>query len=168
MVPSTSSLKYNTMTVSNEGGNSTRKWAKMLEGWWALLPEGPVNWISFDHNEHLTNVSYSMSVDNMEAEGDNYILYGHKFYQEPERFTLFQGQDANSSASLDDVPTYEDNIHGDWFLTNSTTGNGTEMVYLVSDKDSQERRKKRATGDIGSWNTARSIQFRVYRCFYEG
>merc|ERR1711983_607715 len=94
----------------------------MLEGWDMLIPQGPVNWLSFDNNEHVTNISYSMDVFGMDPDSGNYMLFGHQLTQEPDRFALKPGQPAeNASASLADYPTYDSAVNGDWFMTNSTT-----------------------------------------------
>jgi len=172
VIPNTSSIKYNTLTVSNDFGNSTRKWAKMLDGWDMLLPqgEGNVNWINFDNNEHVTNISYSMSVEGMNVDSGNFILLGHQLTQEPDRFTLLPGQNVNASAAMTEIPTYDDSVNGDWYLANSTTHeNGTEMVFIVSDK-SAARKKRSVPGEIGTWpaNDKRGIDFKVYRCLYDG
>ena len=171
MVPNTGSLKYNTMTMVNEYGNSTRAWSKKKKGWYSILPQSTVNWFNFDNNEHVTNVSYSMSVDAMDPDNGNYMVYGHKLYQNPERITLLPGQaPENASASLTDIPTYEDNVHGDWFLTNETeSGQGYELTFLISDKTTS-RKKRAVPGEVGTQPAGqkKSVDFTVYRCFYEG
>ena len=170
MVPSTGSLKYNTMTMVNEYGNSTRAWSKKKKGWYSILPQGPVNWFNFDNNEHVTNVSYSMSVDGMQPDNGNYMIYGHKLYQDPERITLIPGTTPVNASSLTQIPNYEDNVHGDWFLTNETaSGNGTELTYIISDKTSS-RKKRAVPGELGTQPAGqkKSVEFLVYRCFYEG
>merc|ERR1719422_2781341 len=78
LIPNTESFKYNSLTISNDYGNSTRAWAKMLNGWDMLLPQGPVNWINFDGMEHITNISYSSTVFGMDPNSGNYITFGHQ------------------------------------------------------------------------------------------
>ena len=171
---SPSSFRYNPITVRNKYGNSSRPWGMMLDGWEAMLlqEEGEPNWITFDSVEHVTNQSYSMSVSDMYPDSGSYVLIGHEFYQNPDRFTVLPGQGGvNASEALDAYPTYTDNESGEWFYTNETESDNTrgEMVYILSDKDGSSRRKKRATAEVGtivanSWKTA---QLQVFRCFYE-
>ena len=163
-----SALQYNAVNFENDNGVSKRPWTTMLKGWEALLPEGPVNWLTFDSSEHVTNTSYEISVNEMHPGGDNYVLIGHKFYQTPDRFTVLNSQSkGNASASLEDYPTYEDNESGEWYFTNETkSGNGSEMVYILSDKG--VTRKKRSA-QIGTWGSGgwHHGTFRVFRCYYE-
>ena len=167
---SPTAFKFNHITVENAHGNSTRKWGKMLEGWETLLAQSEINWISFDGGSHVTNISYEMTVDGFDPDSGNYILLGHRLTQEPDGITLFSSQEAvNASGSLDAIPTYDTAVNGDWFLTNRTDGNnGTEIIFMLSDKESG-RKRRAVSGEVGtSAGTLRSVQYRTYRCFYEG
>ena len=167
---SPSSLKYNPITVRNEYGNSSRPWQMMLLGWESMLVEGPVNWITYDSSEHVTNISYTGAIGSMNADGDNYVLIGHEFYQQPDRFTVLPGQPgANASKALTEYPTYEDNASGEWYYNNETATNITEMVYILSDKGGAgsfgwKRKKRGAPAEIGispdqGWA---SVDFKVF------
>ena len=165
-----SAIQYNGIKVENEFGSSVRSWQKMLgPGWEAMLPENTVNWITFESSEHVTNTSYTMKVNEMNAGGENYVLIGHKFYQQPDRFTVLKGQaQVNSTASLDAIPTYEDNKSGEWYFTNETkSGNGSELVYILSDKGLTGRKKRQA--EVGNWGKGgwMQVDFKVFRCHYE-
>jgi len=167
------SLKYNSILVKNDYGESSRPWGKMLEGWESLLVQEAdnVNWISFDGSEHVTNVSYHLSVSGMHEDGGNFVLIGHELYQEPDSFSVIEGQEGNATEALDAYPTYDDNESGEWYFANKTDGNGTEMVYILSDKGPTGwQRKKRAVGEVGTWGADdwHHVDFKVYRCFYDG
>ena len=166
---SPTSLKYNAVTFTNKYGNSTRKWGKMLKGWEAMLVQDPEDpqWLTFDNNEHVTNISYDLSVSGFHPDGENYVLIGHHLYQEPDRFTVLPGQPlANSSDALSVYPTYTDNVNGDYYFANATDRNGTEMVYMLS--GNAARKKRSVTGELGTAGSGdwRSAQFKVYRCLY--
>ena len=142
----------------------------MLNGWETLLAQSQVNWISFDGGAHVTNITYEMTVDGFHEEGENYILLGHKLTQEPDGISLFKDQEAlNVSSSLPSVPTYQTAVNGDWYLGNRTDDtNGTEIIYLLSNKEAL-RRKRDVSGDLEtSPDTRRSVEFKTYRCLYEG
>ena len=94
-----------------------------------MLLEESVNWITFDTSEHVTNISYSAEVGGMYPGGDNFVLIGHEFYQQPDRFTVLPGQKAvNSSRALTSLPSYETSQSGEWYYNNETVSNITEMV----------------------------------------
>jgi len=168
---SPSSFRYNPTTVTNDNGNSSRPWGKMMNGWSSMLIEDTVNWITFDSVEHVTNISYTGSVSGMYGDDDNYVLIGHYFYQQPDRFTVLPGQKGiNASDALTVYPTYDDNANGEWYYNNETAHNKTEMVYIISDKTTTGR-KRRATSPVEEGSSAGSgwqdIDFKVYRCFYK-
>ena len=72
--------------------------------------------------DHITNITYKMGVFQLADDGDHLIL-GHNFTQSPDVFT-FNGEPANSSASLAEVPTYDTAGNTDWFWSgNDTKGN---------------------------------------------
>ena len=165
-----SNMQYNGIKIENEFGSSVRSWQKMLgPGWEALLPENTVNWISFESSEHVTNISYTLKVNEMNADGgENYVLIGHKLYQSPDRFTVLEGQaQVNATEALDAIPTYE-NESGEWYFTNETESGISEMVYILSDKGPVSSRKKRSA-EVGNWGKLgwHSVSYNVYRCFYE-
>ena len=167
---SPSALMYNPINFVNENGNSSRPWGKMAKGWEAMLPEGPVNWITFESSEHVTNQSYSISVNEMYADGGNYVLIGHKFYQSPDRFTILEGQaQVNASEALDTIPTYEDNESGEWYFNNETESGIAEMVYILSDKGPIGWSRKKRSAEVGNWGKDgwHKGQLNVYRCYFE-
>merc|ERR1719483_1010979 len=172
---SPSSLKYNGMVLKNNYGETTRPWAHMLEGWEAIIvqEDDNVQWLSFEGSEHVTNVSYDLSVSGMHADGGNFVLIGHDLYQEPDSFSVIDGQEGNATDALSDYPTYDDNESGEYYFANKTVGNGTEMVYILSDKGPtgwQRKKRATATGEAGTWGADdwHHAKFKVYRCFYEG
>ena len=170
---SPSALQYNSVLLKNNYGESIRPWGKMLKGWEALIvqEEDNVQWLSFDGSEHVTNISYHLQVSGMHEDGGNFVLIGHELYQEPDSFSVIEGQAGNATDALSSYPTYADNESGEWYFANKTDGNGTEMVYILSDKGQTDwGRKKRAVGEVGTWGADdwHHADFKVYRCFYEG
>ena len=165
-------IKYNAINIENEYGSTSRAWEKMLgPGWEAILPEGPINWITFDSSEHVTNTSYSIQVNEMHADGGNYILIGHKFYQSPDRFTILEGaSQVNASEALDAIPSYETSESGQWYFNNETDNGISEMVYILSDKGPTGTMSiKKRSADVGSWGKEgwhKGI-FNVFRCYFE-
>ena len=84
---------------------------------------------------------------------------------------MIDGQEGNATDALTAYPTYDDTESGEYYFANKTVGNGTEMVYILSDKGPTGwQRKKRATGEAGTWGADdwHHAKFTVYRCFYEG
>ena len=177
--PAPTSLQYVDLHVTNKWGKSIRPWGMMMEGWEALLPQmEDANLLAFDSVEHVTNISYRFDVYGMHK-GENYMMMGHDLYQDPDRFTILNDKETNSSASLTSMPTYADNVNGDWFWTNNTGTKLSKVVYLLSSKGSglsnNWRKRRQAeeaerTGDDGNWpsNGVASGVFRVIRCESEG
>ena len=172
-VNSPSSLKYNALTVSNDFGNSSRPWQAMSLNWAVLLPEGTVNWMSYDTAEHVTNISYAGHISGMHEGEGNHVLIGHKFYQLPDRFNVLAGQSStNGTGSLSATPTYDTANSGEWHMEVDPETNKTEMVYIVSDKGpkggSCRRKKRGAIAAEGTWASQDSVNlnFKVFRCFY--
>jgi len=100
-------------------------------------------------------------------------------YQDPDRFTILDNKETNSSGSLAQMPTFEDNENGDWYFTNDTGTRFSRITYLLSSKGkglSNSWRKREAkeeperTGDINNWpnNGVSTGTFRVIRCESEG
>ena len=175
--PEPSSLLFNKVVASNQYGTSERVWMDMFEGWQALLPQGPVNKITFDTAEHLTNISYVISGYGMH-EGENYIILGHDLNQQPDRFKIVDDKETNSSASLLNPPTFDTTENGDWYFNNETGTATHEMLYILSSKGTGRKNnwKKRSivetkkTGDEGVWpvNDVSTGTFSVIRCESEG
>ena len=168
-----SALQFLPATFRNENGNSTRNWGMMVNGWQGMLSSESVTWITFD-NAAVTNISYTFTVSDMHANGGNFALIGHEFYQQPDRFSVLNNAEPqNSSAALTAYPTYEDNDSGDWYYTNETEDGISRMVYIISDKGlsgSAGWKRKRRAAEVGTAGTLgwHKGTFRVYRCFYEG
>ena len=170
-----SSLKYNSLTVTNDYGNSSRPWQSMDLNWAVLLPEGTVNWMSYDTAEHVTNISYTGTLSGMHEGEGNHVLVGHKFYQLPDRFNVLAGQTAtNGTAALDAPPTYDTAMSGEWYMEVDPETNKTDMIYIVSDKGPRDggggwgRRKRGAVAVPGTYasDDIAKLEFKVFRCFY--
>ena len=175
---SPSSMKFNQVLVKNEYGESVRVWMDMFEGWNALLPQGPLNLISFDTLEHLTNISYAITGSGMHK-GENYALIGHELLQIPDRFTIYDNNQVDANSSLLEPPTYETAENGQWYFTNGTDTEDAKVIYLLSSKGgglTNKWRKKRETeetertGDYDNWpnNGIAAGTFRVIRCATDG
>jgi hypothetical protein len=158
-----SSLQFNDGIWYNEFGSARTPWRKKppyKDGWAAVLQEGPVNRFHWYTMDHITNITYLLGAFGMAEEGD-YLLMGHNFTQSPDVFT-FNGEASNSSSSLEEIPTYETAENTNWHWS----GNETKTVtYILSNKDKSDKRKKRGGKPHEKY---REIQFRVYRCLYEG
>ena len=176
--PAPTSLLYNKVVVSNKYGSEDRVWMDMFEGWQALLPQGPLNKLTFDTVEHLVNISYKIEGYGMH-QGENYLLLGHDLFQQPDRFKIIDDEEKNSTASLESPPTFDTAENGDWFFNNETGNAGTyEMQYILSSKGSGRKNnwRKRSTvetlktGDEGVWpvNDVSSGIFSVIQCESEG
>ena len=163
-------LQFNNVIFKNDFGNSTRLWAHMLEGWHGLLPESTVNWLLFQSSEHVTNISYTINVNGMRGDGE-YVLIGHEFYQEPDRFTVLNsGSQTNKTGALTELPTYDTAESGDWYFTNETDSGLNELVYILSDKGPVSRKKRGSEGSVEGVDTTKGWHagtFNVFRCFYE-
>ena len=153
------SLQFNDVVFHNEFGSARVPWRKKppyKDGWAAVLPEGPVNRFFWHTLDHITNITYKLGAFQLSAEGD-YLLLGHNFTQSPDVFT-FNGEEANSSLSLPESPTYGTSGNTDWFWKNETK----ELDYILSYKDKSARVKRSGMPH----EKYREIQFRVYRCQY--
>ena len=60
----------------------------MLEGWQALVAEDGVNWITFDTSEHVSNISYTISISEDSTKEGDFLLIGHRLYQDPDSFQV--------------------------------------------------------------------------------
>ena len=155
------SLQFNDIVFFTEFGHAKVPWRKKppyKDGWAGVLPVGPVNYFFWDTMDHITNITYQLSAHQLSAAGD-YLLMGHNFTQSPDVFT-FNGEAANSSASLTESPTYETAGNTEWFWKNETK----ELEYILSYKNKDARKKRGGKPN----EMYRQIQFRVYRCLYEG
>ena len=72
------------------------------------LVDGDSYTFLFEDVDHVTNISYTGRLDDFQD--GNFVLLGHNFTQVPDMVSI-TGDIRNSSK---DVPTYEDNVHGDW------------------------------------------------------
>lgn len=82
--------------------------SSFLQGWMITLVDGDSYTFLFEDVDHVTNISYTGRLDDFQ-DGD-FVLLGHNFTQVPDMVSI-TGDIRNSSK---DVPTYEDNVHGDW------------------------------------------------------
>jgi len=176
--PAPTSLKYVDLSITNKWGVSMRPWLHMAEGWMALLPQDPSpNLLAFQSVEHVTNISYEFEVYGMHK-GENYLLMGHDLYQDPDRFTIVDNKETNSSSSLAEMPTYATAENGEWFFSNNTGTPYSKIVYLLSSKGNglqnwwkkREAEETERTGDDGNWpeNGVATGYFKVIRCESEG
>lgn len=116
-------------------------------GYTAFLPlntNDPVD-ISFDRSQHLTNISYSMTITEMKP--TDYAYIKHTFYQVPDSFATGNGR-RNSTVSL---PNPSSDKHGDWYYTEAEQ----EMTYLVKGTGNETKPDEKP------------ITYRVYRCFFD-
>ena len=168
------SMHFNKMLVKNQWGNSTRLWMDMVDGWNALLPQGPLNLLTFDTVEHLTNISYDVAAYGMHK-GENYLIVGHDLVQQPDRFNILINKETNDTGSLDSPPTFDNSENGNWYFTNETGGPKSQIQYIFSSKGSLAKQswwKKRETqvtdrsGDLGVWpqNDIAIGKFSVFQC----
>ena len=153
-----SSLQFNDVVFHNEFGSARAPWRSKppyADGWAAVLPESTTNFFMWHTMDHITNITYKLGAFQMSSE-DDYLLLGHNFTQSPDVFT-FNGEAANSSESLLAPPTLETAGNTDWYWQNDTQ----ELTYMLANKD------KSARGGMPN-EFHREIQFRVFRCAYEG
>ena len=156
------SLQFNDVVWHNEFGAAYTPWRKKppyKDGWAAVLQEGTTNFFFWDTLGHITNITYKMGIFQLADDGD-YLLIGHNFTQSPDVFT-FNGEAANETSSLSEPPTYDTAGNTDWYWSGNDT---KELTYIISHKNKGARRKR---GGKPS-EFYREIQFRVYRCLYEG
>ena len=72
--------------------------------------------ITYENAGHFTNTSYSGIYYNFNT--TDYIVIEQQLYQKPDRFHTVGGPSSNGSQS---ELTYEDNVHGDWHLSDNLT-----------------------------------------------
>lgn len=116
-------------------------------GFLPLNTKDPVD-ISFDRSEHLTNISYSMTISEMKD--TDYAYIKHTFLQIPDAFSTGTGN-TNGSVALPDPSTGK---HGDWYWKESEQ----EMIYLVKGENE---------GGDSTNPKEQPIKYRVYRCFFD-
>ena len=110
--PKPDSLLYKDALFANQYGTSRinyhMKRLTHMEGWMVTLVDGDNYTFAFEDVDHVTNISYVGRLDDF-SDGD-FVVLGHNFTQVPDMVSI-TGDIRNSSK---EVPSYEDNIHGDW------------------------------------------------------
>ena len=101
--------------------------------------------ISFDRSEHLTNISYSMTISEMQP--NEYAYLQHTFMQDPDSFSTGNGKMNGTEA----IPDPTSGKHGDWYYNQPQQ----KMTYLV-----------KGTGNA-TQPQDKPISYRVYRCFFD-
>ena len=153
----------NAFFTNRHGGrdvvNYREKAKSVKKGYTGILPlnsdivDGPIT-LSFDLSDQLTNISYMMSVFDLE-DGD-YVYLRHQFKHQPDFFTTTSSKH-NRTTGLPD-PLVDG--HGSWTYGNdddSETGSSKNMTYLISGR-----------GNNVAQPLDKLINYRVYRCFYDG
>jgi hypothetical protein len=102
------SIEFVNLTLRNEHGSSTRQYGIVLKNWFGYMPEGTVNYLSFDSVEHVTEIAYKIRFDNILEDGESFLLVGHKFFQYPNAVSLLDEETPrNMSTGLMSLPAYE-------------------------------------------------------------
>ncbi|XDV34188.1 hypothetical protein PO909_004380 [Leuciscus waleckii] len=155
--PSPPSLQAKDVILTNSYGTCVLPFLKKLVthtlGWMAMLPTGQTyNWY-FDGASQITNISYIGMVYGFRPE--NYIIMNHNLTQTPDRFRIIDDRNG-SSQPLN--PTA--NVNGDWYFNESSRS----LYYMVSGRDRVTSRRRRNSVDRSAVD--RSLDFRVYQCYY--
>ena len=103
--------------------------------------------LSFDLSDQLTNISYTMAV--FDLEDSDYVYLTHQFKNFPDFFTTTRGKHNRT----DGVPDPRTNRHGSWTFDTGSRN----MTYLISGRGNSDLRP-----------LVKTIDFRVYRCYYDG
>ncbi|XP_045124918.1 fibrocystin-L-like [Portunus trituberculatus] len=154
------SLQARDLIVTNEHGTTNVPYrVKRLttEGWMGIVYTGATYDWTFDEAEQITNITYVADTRHLAA-GDHYFVR-HTFLQTPDGF----GTTSDERESLDALPDPATNVHGDFYWEDSTK----QLTYLVSHTEASERHLRTVFDDRVEGDK-RNIDFRVYRCQYEG
>ena len=161
-------IMFTNMTLKNEYGESLRQYGITRKAWFGYLPQGTVNWFSFNGMEQVSNLSYVMTLQGLNTVGENYVHFGHKLYQQPDGVSLFK--DKETAEALTVLPTYSNDKHGDWFIQSNNDGL-TEVVILASDKEDVRAKRSNMvesyTGvdmNIG----VKTLDVNIYKCQNSG
>ena len=162
------SLRFTNMTLRNEHGASTRHWGIVRKAWSGYLPQGYINWFTFDGLEHVSNISYTITIQGLNTNGESFIHIGHKLYQQPDGITLFE--DGRNSTALSSLPQYNSAVHGNWFMQ-KRNGELTELIYFASNKETT--RKKRETSldnylGVDMNKGIKTFKVDIFKCKNEG
>ncbi|XP_067947416.1 fibrocystin-L-like [Watersipora subatra] len=147
------SLDFKNALLTTEHGTSFAPWLKKRLthpfGWMVMLMGHTTYNLTYENGGHFTNTS-NTGVFYMFNDTD-YVIMGQQLYQRPDRFQVAAGPLSEGS---ENELTYEDNVHGDWHLSDELM-----FTYLVSGKTSVAKRS------LGYGND-KSINFRVFTCFF--
>uniref|UniRef100_A0A8C1B8X1 PKHD1 like 1, tandem duplicate 2 n=1 Tax=Cyprinus carpio carpio TaxID=630221 RepID=A0A8C1B8X1_CYPCA len=155
--PSPPSLQSKDVILTNSYGTCVLPFLKKLVthtfGWMAMVPTGQTyNWY-FDGASQITNISYNGMVYGFRPE--HYVIINHNLTQRPDRFRIIDDRNG-SSQPLN--PTA--NVNGDWYFNQTSK----DLYYMVSGRDRVVSRRKRNSVDRSVVD--RSLDFRVYQCYY--
>ena len=145
-----SSIREKEAYLINQHGRDTSLYRKKAAthklGWTTLLPMFDTLTLSFQNSSHLTNISFSMGID--ELTDDLYTNIQLSLKQEPDFFETT----GDKRDGLTKIPNGPDNLHGDWFFGKDEKN----FNFLIDGANNNPLTP-----------ATKNINLRVYRCFFE-
>ena len=145
-----SSIKEKEAYLINRHGWDTSLYRKKAAthklGWTTLVPMFDTLTLSFQNSSHLTNISFSMGID--ELTDDLYTNINLSLKQEPDFFETT----GDKRDGLTKIPTGPYNLHGDWFFGKEEKN----FNFLIDGENNNPLTP-----------ATKNINLRVYRCFFE-
>ena len=145
-----SSIREKEAYLINQHGRDTSLYRKKAAthklGWTTLVPMFDTLTLSFQNSSHLTNISFSMGID--ELTDDLYTNIQLSLKQEPDFFETT----GDKRDGLTKIPNGPDNLHGDWFFGKDEKN----FNFLIDGANNNPLTP-----------ATKNINLRVYRCFFE-